>query len=183
VYTSDQGFFLGDHGWYDKRLMYEESLRMPFLVRYPRAIKAGSVGKDLGLNIDFAPTFLDYAGVKAPAEMQGRSFRGVLEGKTPKGWRTSMYYRYWMHNDPDHHVPGHYGVRTKDYMLAYYYGKPLGMKGAYEPDTKPEWEFYDLRKDPREMRNLYSDPGYAGVIGKLRAELERLQQEVGDRPA
>ena len=137
IYTSDQGFFLGDHGWFDKRFMYEESLRMPFLVRYPGAIKPGSVNNDMVLNIDFAPTFLDYAGAEAPADMQGRSFRAILEGHTPKDWRKSMYYRYWMHNTSDHHVPAHYGVRTDRYKLIYYYGKPLGMKGANRQTRRP----------------------------------------------
>lgn len=148
IYTSDQGFFLGDHGWFDKRLMYEESLRMPFLMRYPGGIKPGSVNRDMSLNIDFAPTFLDYAGVKAPVEMQGRSFRANVEGRTPKNWRKSMYYRYWMHNDGDHHVPGHYGLRTDRWKLIYYYGKPLDMAGAHPPDTTPEWELFDIRNDP-----------------------------------
>ena len=183
IYTSDQGFFLGDHGWYDKRLMYEESLRMPFLVRYPGAIRPGSVNGDIALNVDFAPTFLDYAGSKAPAEMQGRSFRANLEGRTPKNWRQSMYYRYWMHNSNDHHVPGHYGVRTKDWKLIYYYGKPLGMKGAQEPATEPDWELFDMKRDPREMKNLYRDPAHAGTVSKLKAELERVQKEAGDQPA
>ncbi len=183
IYTSDQGFFLGDHGLYDKRLMLEESLRMPFLVRYPAAIKAGSVNEDIVLNIDFAPTFLDFAGKKAPSEMQGRSFRANLTGHTPKNWRDAMYYRYWMHNDGDHHVPGHYGIRTKQYKLIYYYGKPLGMKGAHEPATDPAWEFYDLAKDKREMVNRYSYPAYQKIIQKLKAEMERLQKEVGDSPA
>jgi len=183
VYTSDQGFFLGDHGWYDKRLMYEESLRMPFLVRYPGAIRPGAVSSDIVLNIDFAPMFLDYAGVKTPAEMQGRSFRPNLEGRTPSNWRTSMYYRYWMHNSNDHHVPAHYGVRTKQHKLIYYYGKPLGMKGANEPATTPEWELFDMQKDPREMKNLYNDPAYRGLVDKLTSELARLQKEVDDTPA
>jgi len=183
IYTSDQGFFLGDHGWYDKRLMYEESLRMPFLVRYPGAIRPGSVNGDIALNIDFAPTFLDYAGSKAPAEMQGRSFRANLEGRTPKNWRQSMYYRYWMHNSNDHHVPAHYGIRTKDWKLIYYYGKPLGMRGAQEPATEPDWELFDMKKDPREMKNLYRDPAHAGTVKKLKAELDRLQKEAGDQPA
>jgi arylsulfatase A-like enzyme len=183
IYTSDQGFFLGDHGWFDKRLMHEESLRMPFLARYPGLIRPASVSNDMVLNIDFAPTFLDFAREKAPAEMQGRSFKGVLEGKKPKGWRESMYYRYWMHNDPDHHVPGLYGIRTKEFVLIYYYGKPLGMKGAFPPDTAPEWEMYDLRKDPREMHNVYADPAYAATVKKLKSELNRLQKEAGDTPA
>ena len=183
IYTSDQGFFLGDHGFFDKRLMYEESLRMPFLVRYPNAVKPGSVNRDIVLNIDFAPLFLDYAGAKAPAEMQGSSFRASLEGRTPKNWRTSMYYRYWMHNDPDHHVPAHYGLRTRDWKLIYYYGQPLGMKGANPPASEPDWELYDMRKDPREMHNLYHDPARASLIAKLKAELDRKQKECGDGPA
>jgi arylsulfatase A-like enzyme len=182
IYTSDQGFFLGDHGWFDKRLMYEESLRMPFLIRYPGALKPGAVNRDMVLNIDFAPTFLDFAGGKAPAEMQGRSFRANLEGHSPKDWRTSMYYRYWMHNTSDHHVPAHYGLRTGRYKLIYYYGKPLGMTGANPPDTEPDWELYDVKYDPREMHNLYRDPKYAGLIRKLKAELAAKQKEAGDEP-
>ena len=183
IYTSDQGFFLGDHGWFDKRLMYEESIRMPFLIRYPGVLRPGAVNRDLILNIDFAPTFLDYAGVKAPAEMQGRSFRRSLEGHTPRDWRKSFYYRYWMHNTSDHHVPAHYGLRTERWKLIYYYGKPLGMKGANPPDTEPDWEFFDMKIDPREMHNLYHDPKYAELIKKLKGELDERQREVGDVPA
>jgi arylsulfatase A-like enzyme len=163
--------------------MYEESLRMPFLVRYPGAIKPRSVNSDIVLNVDFAPTFLDLAGAEIPGDMQGRSFRANLEGHTPKNWRTEMYYRYWMHNDPDHHVPAHYGVRTKKYKLIYYYGKPLGMKGAFDPPTTPEWELYDMQHDPHEMHNLYSNPKYAHVIEELKRELARLQSELQDQPA
>jgi arylsulfatase A-like enzyme len=182
IYTSDQGFFLGDHGWFDKRLMYEESLRMPFLVRYPAVIRPGSVSDAMVLNIDFAETFLDYAGARPPADMQGRSFRSVLEGRTPRNWRTSMYYRYWMHNTGDHHVPAHYGIRTRKWKLIYYYGKPLGMKGANPPDAEPDWELFDMEKDPREMHNLYRDPKFAGIVKQLKAELEKLQKEAGDAP-
>ena len=134
IYTSDQGFFLGDHGYFDKRFMYEESLRMPFLLRYPGVVKPGSVNRDMILNLDFAETFLDFAGAKPPAEMQGRSFRPILEGHTPRDWRQSMYYRYWMHL-ADHGVPAHYGVRTKQWKLIYYYGKALGTSGAIDRDT------------------------------------------------
>ena len=182
IYTSDQGFFLGDHGWFDKRLMYEESLRMPFLIRYPGVLKAGTVNRDMVLNVDFAPTFLDMAGRKAPAEMQGRSFFPNLQGHTPKDWRKSMYYRYWMHNTNDHHVPAHYGLRTDRWKLIYYYGKPLGMTGANPPDTEPDWELYDMKNDPREMHNLYHDPKHAGLIQKLKTELDAKQKEVGDQP-
>jgi arylsulfatase A-like enzyme len=183
IYTSDQGFFLGDHGWFDKRLMYEESLRMPFLMRYPRHIKSGSVNRDMILNIDFAPMFLDYAGRKTPAEMQGRSFRHNVEGHTPRDWRTAMYYRYWMHNTSDHHVPAHYGIRTERWKLIYYYGKPLGMKGANPPDTQPDWELFDMQSDPREMHNLYHDPKFAHIVNELKPQLDRLQREAGDKPA
>lgn len=183
IYTSDQGFFLGDHGLFDKRLMYEESIRMPFLAQLPGAIPPQSVNNDMTLNIDFAPTFLDYANAPVPVGMQGRGFRRNLEGHTPRDWRSAMYYRLWMHNDSSHHVPGHYGVRTKDFKLIYFYGKRLGMKGAFPPDTTPGWEFYDLRSDPQEMRNRYDDPHYAKEIKKLKALLTKLQKEAKDRPA
>jgi len=183
IYTSDQGFYLGDHGWFDKRLMYEEALRMPFLMRYPAGIRAGTVNRDMVLNIDFAPMFLDYAGVRTPAEMQGHSFRPNLEGHTPHDWRKAMYYRYWMHNDNDHHVPGHYGIRTDRWKLIYFYNKALNMHGAHENGAAPEWELYDLRHDAREMKNLYPDPKYAGVVRGLKAQLEKLQKEAGDTPA
>ena len=183
IYTSDQGFYLGDHGWFDKRLMYEEALRMPFVMRYPGAIKPGSVNRDITLNVDFAPMFLDYAGQKTPSEMQGTSFRANLEGHTPKNWRKAMYYRYWMHNDNDHHVPGHYGIRTDRWKLIYYYGKPLNMTGAHPPDTEAAWELYDLRTDPHEMKNLYPDAKYAGTVRDLKAQLDRLQREAGDTAA
>jgi len=182
IYTSDQGFFLGDHGWFDKRLMYEESLRMPFLMRFPGTIRAGSVNRDMVLNIDFAPTFLDYARSKEPAEMQGRSFRANMEGHTPKNWRTAMYYRYWMHNTNDHHVPAHYGVRTDRWKLIYYYGKPLGMTGANPPDTEPDWELYDVKNDRREMKNLYGDVKHASVVREMKQLLNKLQKEAGDTP-
>ncbi len=182
IYTSDQGFFLGDHGWFDKRLMYEESLRMPFVMRYPGVIRPGSVNRDMVLNIDFAPMFLDFAGQRAPSEMQGRSFRANVEGHTPKDWRKSMYYRYWMHNTSDHHVPAHYGLRTDRWKLIYYYGKPLGMTGANPPDTTPDWELFDVQNDPHEMHNLYHDAKYAGLVKQLTAELYQRQKEVGDTP-
>ena len=180
VYTSDQGFFLGDHGWFDKRFMLEESLRMPFLARYPKMIKPGAVNGDMLLNVDFAPTFLDVAGVRTPPEMQGVSAAGLLKGKTPKGWRQSMYYRYWMHLGGGHTVTAHYGVRTKTHKLIYYYGKALGSKGAVDTDTPPEWELFDLKKDPREMRNVYGDPAYAKVEAGLKVELERLRRQYRD---
>jgi arylsulfatase A-like enzyme len=182
IYTSDQGFFLGDHGYFDKRFMYEESLRMPFLMRYPGEIKAGSVNEDIALNIDFAPMFLDYAGLPTPADMQGRSFRPLVQGKRVSDWRQSMYYRYWMHL-ADHGVPAHYGVRTKRFKLVYYYGLALGSAGAIDKPTAPEWELFDLEKDPHEMSSVYDDPAYAGQVKELKLELDRLQKQVGDKPA
>jgi arylsulfatase A-like enzyme len=181
IYTSDQGFFLGDHGWYDKRFMYEECLRMPLLIRYPAGIRAGSVNRDIVLNLDFPETFLDFAGAKPPAEMQGRSLRPLLEGRTPKDWRQSMYYRYWMHL-ADHYVPAHYGVRTKRYKLIYYYGQPLGASGALPEPKSPYWELFDLEKDPRELKSVYGDPSYAPVVKQLKEELARLQKRYKDQP-
>jgi arylsulfatase A-like enzyme len=179
IYTSDQGMFLGEHGYYDKRFMYEESLQMPFLVRYPPEIEPGTVNDDIVLNNDFAPLFLDYAGVDAPPEMQGRSFRSVLAGDTPHDWQTSLYYRYWMHL-AHHHVPAHYGVRTKGYKLIYYYGEALGRNGAVDEPTEPERELFDLVKDPCEMNNVYGDPAYADTVRELKTELYRLKEQVGD---
>ncbi|NQU42420.1 sulfatase [bacterium] len=179
IYTSDQGFFLGDHGWYDKRFMYEESLRMPFIIRYPREIEAGTVCSDMMLNVDFAPTFLDYAGIEAPREFQGCSFRPLLTGDFPEGWQTTMYYRYWMHL-AHHNVYAHYGVRTLQHKLIYYYADGLGQPGAVDDPRPPEWELFDLEQDPHEMKNVYDDPAYADVVKGLKAELHRLQKEVGD---
>ncbi|UCH64258.1 MAG: sulfatase [Fidelibacterota bacterium] len=167
IYTSDQGFYLGDHGWFDKRFMYEESLRMPLLVRYPKKIKAGSVNDDMVLNLDFGPTFLDLADSAAPTDMQGRSFRRVLLGDTPKDWRTSMYYHYYEY--PGWHmVKRHYGVRTRRYKLIHFY---------YDIDA---WELYDLQEDPHELNNVYDDPAYTDVLQNLKVELERLQEQYGD---
>jgi len=180
VYTSDQGFFLGDHGWFDKRMMYEESVAMPLLVRYPRAVAAGSVCDDLALNVDFAPTFLELAGVDVPETMQGTSLVPLLEGDRPDGWQDSMYYRYWMHDDAIHRVPAHYGVRTRTHKLIGYYNDPLGQAGARGPAGTPEWELFDLEADPWELHNVIGDPAYRDVALELQAELWRLQAEVGD---
>ena len=180
VYTSDQGFFLGDHGWFDKRFMYEETIRMPFLVRYPKHIQPHTTSNDIVLNVDFAPTFLEFAGQKAPDWMQGRSFAQNLAGKSPSDWRQSMYYRYWMHLGGGHTVTAHYGVRTHTHKLIYYYGQALGKKGAVNKPTPPEWEMFDLEKDPREMRNVYDDPAYAGVRESLKKELARLKDHYQD---
>ncbi|HET7559722.1 MAG TPA: sulfatase [Limnochordia bacterium] len=170
IYTSDQGFFLGDHGWYDKRFFYEESLRMPFLIRYPKEIAAGSSDDHIVLNVDFAPLWLDYAGLSVPTAMQGRSFRPMLRKEAPGDWRTSMYYRYFMHL-AHHNVYAHYGVRTDRYKLIYYY--------KTEP-APPEWELFDLEHDPCELHNRYHDPAYADQVAALKRELLRLREEVGD---
>jgi len=181
IYTSDQGFFLGDHGWYDKRFMYEESLRMPFVIRYPREIDPGSVNRDIILNVDFAPTFLDYADIDQPESFQGASFRPLLQDDRPDDWQTSLYYRYWMHL-AHHNVYAHYGVRTLRYKLIYYYADALGQPGAVDDTRQPEWELFDLEKDPQELNNVYADPEYADAVAELKEELHRLQREVGDEP-
>jgi arylsulfatase A-like enzyme len=183
VYTSDQGFFLGDHGWFDKRFMYEESLRMPMLVRYPREIAPGSVCQDLVVNVDFAQTFLDLAGVDAPTHMQGASLRPLLGGQRPEEWRDSVYYRYWEHDDGSHGVWAHYGVRTERYKLIYYYNEGLGQHGTSGRTFPPEWELFDLERDPHELHSVYGEPAYREVRDGLRAELERQQREIRDVPA
>jgi arylsulfatase A-like enzyme len=180
VYTSDQGFFLGDHGWFDKRFMYEESLRMPLLVRYPREIPAGSTCDAIVLNLDFAPTFLDLAGVPVPDHMQGRSLRSLLCGAQPADWRTSFYYRYWVNWDSQHHVAAHYGIRTRRHKLVYYYADPCDQPGAEPAPLDPEWELFDLETDPFELRNVYADPAYRDVVVRLTDELRRAQAAVGD---
>jgi arylsulfatase A-like enzyme len=166
IYTSDQGFFLGDHNWFDKRFMYEESIKMPFLIRYPGKIKAGSVNDAMILNVDFAPTFLDYAGVAAPNEVQGRSFLPLLQGRTPKDWRDIWYYRYY-HYPGDHRVQPHYGVRTERYKLIYF-------------NHLHEWEFYDLKKDPCELKNVYADPKYADTVKSLETKMRALRLTLND---
>ncbi len=181
VYTSDQGFFLGDHGWYDKRFMYEESLRMPFVMRYPREIEAGSINDDMILNLDFAQTFLDCTDVDQTDEMQGRSFRPLMNGKTIEDWRTSMYYRYWMHL-AHHHVYAHYGLRTHDHKLIYYYADGLGTPGSADDPKPPEWELFDLKKDPHEIDSVYNNPDYSEIQAQLTSELYQLQSQFGDQP-
>jgi arylsulfatase A-like enzyme len=168
IYSSDQGFYLGEHGWFDKRWMYEESYRTPLLVRWPGVVRAGSENRDLVSNVDFAETFLEIAGVEIPADMQGRSLVPLLKGETPADWRKSHYYHYYEFlNDrkTPHMVRRHCGVRTERYKLIHFYN--LG-----------EWELYDLEKDPQEMRSVYSDPAYAGVVQEMTAELARLQEEL-----
>ncbi|NOT64110.1 MAG: sulfatase [Acidobacteria bacterium] len=180
IYTSDQGFMLGEHDYIDKRWMYDESLRTPFIVRYPKLFKAGRVNDDIINNVDFAPTILELAGVKElPKQFQGRSFVSNLLGKTPSDWPTATYYRYWM-NMAHHDNPAHYGIRTKTHKLIFFYGLPLDAKGALDTKT-PAWlELYDLRKDPQEMNNVVTDPAYAETLAQLKAQLVSLKQRVGD---
>ena len=161
IYSSDQGFYLGEHGWFDKRFMYEESLRMPFVARWPGVIETGSVNEDLVQNLDFAETFLEVAGLQPPPEMQGRSLLPLLKGETPQDWRKSIYYHYYEY-PAVHMVRRHYGIRTLRYKLIHFY-------------QDDEWELYDLLRDPYELRSLYNNPMYADLIGELKAELERLR--------
>jgi arylsulfatase A-like enzyme len=168
VYTSDQGFYLGEHGWYDKRFMYEESLSTPLLVRYPAAVPAGRVSDALVLNLDFAPTLLDYAGVAVPAEMQGRSLRPLLDGPPPADWRRAIYYHYYEFPHGWHDVRAHYGVRTDRYKLIRFYG------------DMELWELYDLANDPHELRNVYGKPGYEDVQEDLHRRLDSLREGYGD---
>lgn len=176
IYTSDQGLFLGEHGYIDKRWMFEESLRIPFLIRYPVQIRPGTVNGDIIINADFAPTFLDYAGLRVPAEMQGRSFSDNLRARTPSDWRTAMYYRYWQHGSR----PAHYGIRTERYKLIFFYGLPLDMKDAEKEPTKVGWELYDLRRDPFEQNNIYDHPAYRKVRTTLKTMLKNKKAELGD---
>lgn len=177
VYVSDQGYFLGEHGFFDKRMMYEESLRMPFVIRYPKEIPAGTRNKDIVLNVDFASLLADYAGVKAPDKSQGDSFRANLQGHTPKDWRQEMYYRYWT----QHAVrPAHMGIRNDRYKLMFLYGDRLNATGSEAKATPPSWEFFDLQADPYEDKNLYTEAKYAGIIKEMKGRLLELRNENGD---
>ena len=177
IYTSDQGYFLGEHGFFDKRLIYEESLRMPFVIRYPREIKGGQRIDDIILNIDFPALLADYAGIKDLDYIQGKSFRENLKGNTPKSWRKQMYYRYWLHH-PDR--PAHLGLRNERYKLALFYGQDLDKKGASKVTSIPAWEFYDLEKDPHELRNAINDEEYAKVIKEMKRQLALEKQKYKD---
>lgn len=166
IYTSDQGFYLGEHGWFDKRFMYEESLRTPLLVRFPAEVPAGTTSDALVQNLDFAPTLLDYAGIKAPADMQGKSFRKLASGKDV-AWRDAVYYTYYEYPSV-HMVKRHYGVRTDRYKLIHFY---------YDVD---EWELYDLEKDPKELTNVFNRPEYAKVKGSMMKKLKALRKQYKD---
>ncbi len=180
VYSSDQGMMLGEHDFMDKRWMYEESLRMPLLVRYPKMIKAGSRSDAIVNNTDFAPTLLELAGVEAPSSMHGRSIVPLLRDREPADWRKSTYYRYWMHMT-HHDNPAHFGVRTKRYKLIFFYG--LHYVPERRKPTQPGWELYDMKNDPHEMNNLYGDAKYAGVVKELKTELRRLRRKYNETDA
>ncbi len=166
IYGSDQGFYLGEHGWYDKRWMYEESLRMPFVARWPRRIRSGTRVPQLIQNIDYAPTFLEMAGVEAPADLHGESLLDLMVGEQPEDWRGSIYYHYYEYPQP-HRVAPHYGVRTERHKLVYYY------------ETR-EWELFDLQADPSELRSVHADPAYSDTVEELGRELRRLRSEYAD---
>ncbi len=182
IYTSDQGFYLGEHGWFDKRFIYEESFRMPFVVRYPGVVKAGSVCTDMVSNLDFAQTFLDLAGRPEPNYMQGRSIRPLLEGNTPDDWTDLAYHRYWMNQDGIHNAYAHYGIRTHEYKLIYWHNQDCGEPGANPGTDTPQWELFDLTKDPLELRNVYDDPAYAEVVKTMTAKLDAEMARIGDTP-
>ena len=177
IYVADQGYFLGEHGFFDKRMYYEEAARMPFVIRYPKHIPAGKRVKELVLNVDFASTLSDFAGVKAPEGTQGRSFRQLLTDKAPDDWRKSIYYRYWT----QHRIrPAHIGVRNDRYKLIFLYGDRLDMTGSEDYRSEPAWEFYDLQKDPKENHNAYHDKEYQSVITGMKKEMMRLREEIED---
>ena len=167
IYTSDQGFFLGDHGLYDKRFMYEESIRMPLLIRWPGKTKGGTEVDSIVLNVDLAPTLLDVAGVSPPDAMQGRSFKLILQGKRPSDWRPAMYYRFY---EQAYGIGPHEGVRTDRYKLIHY----LYGDGA--------WELYDLQQDPDELRNLFGDSNYEQVAIQVQTRLAELREQFGAEP-
>ncbi|MBQ5826293.1 MAG: DUF4976 domain-containing protein, partial [Bacteroidaceae bacterium] len=168
VYTSDQGFYMGEHGWFDKRFMYEESFSTPLVMRLPDGLKARGEIKDMVQNIDYAPTFLDIAGAEIPADIQGESLLPLLEGKHPKNWRKSLYYHFYEY-PAEHMVKRHYGVRSSD-----------GWKLIHFYDDIDAWELYDLNTDPKEMKNLYGKPGYEKVTKRMMKELRRLQKQYDD---
>ncbi|MCG8390744.1 MAG: sulfatase [Cytophagales bacterium] len=168
VYTSDQGFYLGEHGWYDKRFMYEESLRTPLVMRYPQEIPAGTVSSDLVQNLDHASTFLDFAGVQPPGDMQGRSLRPLMGSTDTADWRDAIYYHYYEYPRGWHKVKRHYGMRTERYKLIHFY------------NDIDHWELYDLQNDPNEMNNLYDHVEYRQVQEELHLKLDTLRSTYGD---
>ena len=191
--------FLGDHGWFDKRFIYEDSFQMPFLVRYPNGgIKPGSVSKDIVQNVDFGATMLDVAGLAIPSYMQGKSFKDSLTGTTPKDWDQLAYHRYWMHDDPIHHAYAHYGVRDRRYRLMYWcafpflcasmpfadresrYNLGFGLPGTQIGGEDQQWELFDTEKDPFELFNVFSEAEYRDVREQMIKKLETKMMQIGD---
>lgn len=193
IYSADQGMMLGEHDFVDKRWMYEESMQMPFIIHYPKMIKAGARNKKIINNTDFAPTIINIAGGTVPGYMQGKSIKPLLQGQTPEDWRTATYYRYWMHLT-HHDIPAHFGIRTKDYKLIFFYGRHWDLKQEGDQSrtwlpadksymvrpTPVAWELYDLKKDPFEMNNVYGDPNYADAVKVLKDELGKQREEYGE---
>ena len=182
MYTSDQGFFLGDHGWFDKRFMYEESIRMPLVISSPNAIAQGAPVKQMVTNVDFAQTILDAAGVEPAERMQGVSFWPQLTDSPDAPTRDGVYYRYYENDDQHHHALAHYGIRTERYKLIYFYNDGMGLPGSSEHVYPPEWELYDMLLDADELVNVYHSAEYAGVREQLTVQLWELQAELGDEP-
>lgn len=201
IYTSDQGMFLGEHDYFDKRWIYEECFQMPFVARLPGTIPAGIVDeRHLCSNLDFAQTLLDVAGILPStssrgessdarksfvaaevAKMQGASMLPILRGKAPADWRDAVYYRYWMHL-AHHYIPGHFGVRDSRYKLAFFYGLPLdaSLGNGNFPPSEPGWELYDLKRDPAEINNVYNDPEYSEIVNRLKRRLSELRSQYGE---
>jgi arylsulfatase A-like enzyme len=165
IYASDNGFYLGEHGWFDKRFMYEQSLKVPFLVRWPNVAKAGSVDERIVSNVDFAQTFLEMADIEPPPDMQGRSLVSLLKGENPGDWRKTFYYQYYEGPPAEHSVAEHYGVTDGRYKLIHYH-------------KLDQWELFDLVNDPDEMQSVYGQPDYAVHRQRLTDELKRLRSEL-----
>ena len=178
VYTSDQGYFLGEHGFFDKRMMYEESSRMPFVISYPKKIPKSKRIDDLILNLDIPSLILDYAGISSPESFQGKSFKSALDSKNNYKSRDYIYYRYWEHSPVR---PAHLGIRSKTKKLIYFYGDGLNKKNTSSEITDPAWEFYDLIKDPLELKNEFYNPSYRKEILHLRKELVKLKKSTKDK--
>lgn len=188
IYTADQGIFLGEHDFIDKRWMYDEAIKMPLIVRYPKEIKAGTSCDWLTNNTDYAPTLLDFSGVNKPDYMQGFSLRSAMSGnKEPADWRKTTYYRYYMHMAHNHNNPAHLGIRSKDYKLILFYGQDYDKSGAAKNDknrfwrnTPVSWEFYDLRNDPGENINQYENPKFQKIIADMKSQIKDIRLEIGD---
>lgn len=197
VYTGDQGFMLGEHDYIDKRWMYDEAMRMPFFIRYPPSIKAESRTDAIISNTDFAPTLIEMAGGTTPDYMQGHSFKTIAEtGDEPEDWQQAAYYRYWMHLAHRHQNPAHFGIRTKQHKLIFFYGKyyldtddpdaswnKKSWGNDFANHTPPAWEFYDLEKDPKEMNNLYGQSEYQEIIQSLKSQLVTMRADLNETDA